>query len=51
MKLMCKCGNIEDLSKENEKSSFVIKDCNDGTLALVCTKCKEVVYIEIKSSL
>lgn len=45
MKLICKCGNIEELKTDTAIENFELKNCDDGTLALICKKCKEVVYI------
>ncbi|MCB2294605.1 hypothetical protein LGK95_13935 [Clostridium algoriphilum] len=50
MKLMCKCGNIEDLKTDNEIVSFEFRNCDDGTIALICKKCNEVVFIKLKNS-
>jgi hypothetical protein len=49
MKLMCKCGNIEDLRTDNKPEKYEIKNCNDGTMVLVCKKCSEVVFIEFNN--
>jgi hypothetical protein len=49
MKLMCKCGNIENLKTDNKPVNYEIKNCNDGTLALICKKCNEVVFIEFNN--
>lgn len=49
MKLMCKCGNIEDLKTDNKPINYEIKNCNDGTLALVCKKCNTVVFIDFNN--
>lgn len=49
VKLMCKCGNIEDLQTDNKPVNYEIKDCNDGTIALVCKKCNEVVFIDFNN--
>jgi hypothetical protein len=46
MKLMCKCGNIEGLKTEGKLDNYEIRNCHDGTLALVCKKCSAVVFIE-----
>jgi hypothetical protein len=46
MKLICKCGNIEELKKDKVLQNYDIRDCNDGTLAFVCKKCSEVVFID-----
>jgi len=50
MKLMCKCGNIEDLKTDKPIEGFVFRNCGDGTAALVCKKCNEIVYISVKNS-
>jgi hypothetical protein len=49
MKLMCKCGNIEDLKTDIKPANYEIRNCDDGTLALICKRCKEVVYIDFKN--
>lgn len=49
MKLMCKCGNIEDLKTDVKIENFEFRDCGDGTEALVCKKCSEVVIINLKN--
>lgn len=46
MKLMCKCGNIELLKTDNKPANYEIKNCDEGTLALVCKKCKNVILID-----
>lgn len=48
MKLMCKCGNVEDVKTDIKIQSFEIRNCGDGTTALVCKNCSEVVFINIK---
>jgi hypothetical protein len=50
MKLMCKCGNIEDLKNDNKIENFEFKNCEDGTITLICKKCNEVVFIKLKNS-
>ena len=50
MKLLCKCGNIEDLKTDKVITQFEFKNCNDGTAILVCKKCNEVVIINFKNS-
>ncbi|HEY8805762.1 MAG TPA: hypothetical protein VIM42_11785 [Clostridium sp.] len=45
MKLMCKCGNIEDIKTDNKIMNFVFKNCDAGK-AIVCKKCNEVVIIK-----
>lgn len=50
MKLMCKCGNIEEFKTDKTIEKFDFKDCHDGTVALVCKNCNEVVFISFKNS-
>lgn len=50
MKITCKCGNIEDLETDKPVTGFEFKNCGDGTVALVCKKCSEVVFINLKNS-
>ena len=50
MKLICKCGNIEDLETDKPITGFEFKNCGDGTIALVCKKCSEVVFTNLKNS-
>jgi hypothetical protein len=49
MKIICKCGNIEDLKTEIKLVNYDVRNCGDGTLALVCKKCNEIVYVVIKA--
>lgn len=49
MKLMCKCGNIENLKTNNKTVSYEIKNCDNGTIALVCKKCNTVVFMEFSN--
>lgn len=49
MKLMCKCGNVEELKTERKLENYEIRNCDDGTLALVCKKCNNVVFIEFNN--
>lgn len=49
MKLICKCGNVEELKTETIMEGFELKSCGDGTLALVCKKCNEVAFISLKN--
>lgn len=44
-KLLCKCGNVENIKSDKPLEQFELKDCGDGTSALVCKNCKEIVYI------
>jgi hypothetical protein len=50
MKLTCKCGNIEELKTDEPIESFEFKHCGDGTTALICKKCNEVVFTKLKNS-
>ena len=50
MKLLCKCGNIENLKTDESITKFEFKNCDDGTAILVCKKCSEVVIINFKNS-
>jgi len=50
MKLLCKCGNIEDLKTDKSIENYEFRNCGDGTAALVCKKCNEVVFINLKIS-
>jgi len=50
MKLICKCGNIEDLKSDNKSVNFEFKNCDDGTILAVCKKCNEVIFIKLKNS-
>ena len=43
---MCKCGNIEDIKTDNKIMNFEFKNCDDGSMALVYTKCNEVIFIK-----
>ena len=49
MKLICKCGNIEEINTDKSIENFTFKDCGDGTAALVCKKCNNVVFIKVKN--
>jgi len=44
-KLICKCGNEEDILTDKSFENFYFKNCGDGTTAIVCKKCSDVVYI------
>ena len=50
MKLTCKCGNIEDIETDKTITAFEFKNCGDGTVALVCKDCSEVVFTNLKNS-
>ena len=49
MKLLCKCGNVEDIKTDKTIENYEIKNCNDGTAVLACKKCNEVVFIKFKN--
>ncbi|MFT5871276.1 MAG: hypothetical protein ACI8WT_000194 [Clostridium sp.] len=50
MKLMCKCGNIEDIKTDENIETFEFRSCGDGILVLACKKCSEPVFINLKNS-
>lgn len=50
MKLICKCGNVEDIKTDKPIEKYEFKSCDDGTLILVCNNCNEVVFIKLKNS-
>ena len=50
MKLICKCGNIEDLKTDKPVENFEFKNCGDGSMALICKKCNEVVFLKPKNN-
>ena len=45
MKLICKCGNVEDIRTDKVIERYELKTCDDATLILICKNCKEVVFI------
>ena len=45
MKLLCKCGNVEDIQTDKSIERYEIKTFDDDTLILVCKKCNDVVFI------
>lgn len=49
MKLMCKCGNIEDLKIDEVIKDFEIKNCEDGSAVIICKKCNEAVFLKFKN--
>lgn len=49
MKLICKCGNVEDIKSVKPDENFQFKDCGDGTFVLICKKCNDVIYIKPKN--
>jgi hypothetical protein len=48
IKLLCNCGNVEDLENDKSAKNFDFKNCDDGTIAAICKKCSNVVFINIK---
>ena len=48
MKLMCKCGNIEDINTDINKERFELRNCEDDMLILVCKKCNDAIFINLK---
>jgi hypothetical protein len=48
-KLICKCGTVENIETDKPLESFQVKNCGDGTLALVCKKCNKVVFINLNN--
>lgn len=48
MKLICKCGNIEELKTDMKILNFEFKSCDEETIALVCKKCNDIVFINFK---
>jgi hypothetical protein len=48
-KLICKCGNVEDIQTDIPLENFEFKNCGDGTSVLICKKCSEVVFININN--
>jgi hypothetical protein len=50
MKLLCRCGNVEDLKTERPNERYEFKSCDDGTIILVCKNCSKVVFIKLKNS-
>lgn len=49
MKLICKCGNVEELKTDNNTNNFEIKKCEDGTVMFICKNCSEVVFVNFKN--
>lgn len=48
IKLLCKCGNVEEIESDKLVENFNFKNCDDGTIAAICKKCSNVVFIKIK---
>jgi hypothetical protein len=49
MKLICKCGNVEDIKTDTLIEKYEFKTIDDGTIILVCKSCSEVVFIKSKN--
>lgn len=49
MKLLCKCGNVEDIKTDKTIERYEFKSCDDGTVILVCKNCSEAVFINLKN--
>lgn len=45
MKLICKCGNVEDIKTDKTIESYEFRKCDDDTLIIVCKKCSDVVFL------
>jgi hypothetical protein len=50
MKLICKCGNVEELKTDKLIEKFDFKSCDNASIIAVCKNCKEVVFIKLKNS-
>ncbi len=50
MKIMCKCGNIENLESDVQTQNFEPRNCDDGSIAVVCKKCNEIVFLKPKNN-
>jgi hypothetical protein len=48
IKLLCKCGNVEEVESDKPVEHFDFKNCDDGTIAAICKKCNNVVFIKVK---
>ena len=48
MKLLCKCGNIEDLKTDKAIEKYEFKTGDNATLNLVCKNCNDVVRLKLK---
>ena len=46
MKLLCKCGNIEDIKTDKSIEKYEFKTRDYATLILVCKNCNEVILID-----
>jgi len=49
MKLLCKCGNVEDIKTDKSIERYEFKTVDDGSLILVCKNCNEVVFVKLKN--
>jgi hypothetical protein len=49
MKMMCKCGNIEEIKTDKDMEKYEIINCEDGTAVLVCKSCNEAVFVNFKN--
>lgn len=50
LKLICKCGNIEELKTDSKLVNYEIKDCNDGTIAMICKGCNAIVFMNLNKN-
>jgi hypothetical protein len=50
MKLLCRCGNVENLNTDKPNERYEFKTIDEGTLILVCKNCSEAVFIKLKNS-
>ena len=50
MKLLCKCGNVEDLKTDKAIERYEFKIGDDNTLILVCKNCSDVALLKLKKS-
>lgn len=50
MKLVCECGNEEAIESDVIIKKFELRNCGDGSMALVCKTCNKVVFIKNKEN-
>ena len=50
MKLLCKCGNVEDLKTDKAIERYEFKTSDDDTLILVCKNCSDATLLKLKKS-
>lgn len=50
MKLLCKCGNVEDLKADKIIERYELKISDDDTLILLCKSCSDVDFLKLKKS-